>query len=75
MKQILNLKYYIIIFHTNIYAMIALALANRNRNNSIINHNTYMINNKREKEKEIIKNKNKLFGIFNKIKFRIQNIK
>jgi hypothetical protein len=55
--------------------MIALALANRNRNNSIINHNTYMINNKREKEKEIIKNKNKLFGIFNKIKFRIQNIK
>jgi len=55
--------------------MIALALANRNRNNSIINHNTYMINNKREKENEIIKNKNKLFGIFNKIKFRIQNIK
>ena len=45
--------------------MIALALANRNRTNYIINHNTFMYLNKEDKEKK----KNRVFNLFNRIRF------
>jgi hypothetical protein len=47
--------------------MIALALANRNRTSYIINHNTFMYLNKDKEDKE--KKKNKVFSLFNKIRY------
>ena len=57
----------IILIFVTLYAMIALALANRNRTSYIINHNTLMYLNKDKEDKE--KKKNKVFSLFNRIRY------